>query len=126
MMMDSITGYRATIFDGEAEIDMLRHGWRGLRLYGRKARAATLAGDMAVKAEMINRADRLLVLMTGILDTSNGTVLGPLLMRIYTSLQAALLRANVGNDVAALDEYDQAIEHLMNDLLAPPASATAK
>ncbi len=83
MMMDMIAGYRTTLFDGEEELDWLRHGWRGLRLYARKAKAAMLNGDMVLKAEMLNRADRLLVLMTGILDTGAGTTLGPLLMQIY-------------------------------------------
>ena len=90
------------MFDGETELDWLRHGWRALRLYGRKAKAAILAGDMALKAEMMIRADRLLVLMTGILDTGPGTTLGPALMKIYATLQTTLLRANIQNDAAAL------------------------
>jgi flagellar biosynthetic protein FliS len=125
MMMDMIAGYRATMFDGETELDWLRQGWRALRLYGRKAKAAILAGDMALKAEMIVRADQLLVLMTGILDTSPGTTLGPALMNIYTMLQATLLRANVQNDTSALDEFDHAIENLVRDMLETPEPRSA-
>ena len=120
MMMDMIAGYRATMFDGATDLDWLRHGWRALRLYGRKAKAAMLAGDTAQKAEMITRADRLLVLMTGLLDTGPGTTLGPALMNIYAVLQRTLLRANAKNDVAALDEFDRAIESLARDMLETP------
>ncbi len=125
MMMDMIVGYRATLFDGDEELDWLRHGWRGLRLYARKAKAAMLAGDMVLKAEMLNRADRLLVLMTGILDTAPGTTLGPALMHIYATLQTTLLRANAQNDAAALDEFDRAMEMLVRDMLetSEPGSA---
>ena len=125
MMMDMTAGYRATMFDGAAELDWLRHGWRALRLYGRKAKAAILAGDIAQKAEMIVRADRLLVLMTGLLDTGPGTTLGPALMNIYTTLQTALLRANIQNDAAALDEFDRAIEILVRDMLETTEPGTA-
>jgi flagellar biosynthetic protein FliS len=125
MMMDMTAGYRATMFDGETELGWLRHGWRALRLYGRKAKAAMLAGDTALKAEMIVRADRLLVLMTGILDTAPGTTLGPALMNIYTMLQATLLRANVQNDTSALDEFDNAIENLVRDMLETPEPRSA-
>jgi flagellin-specific chaperone FliS len=125
MMMDMIAGYRATLFDGDEELDWLRHGWRGLRLYARKAKAAMLDGDVVLKAEMLNRADRLLVLMTGILDTAPGTTLGPALMRIYATLQTTLLRANAQNDTAALDEFDRAIEILVRDMLETSEPGTA-
>ncbi|HEY1858026.1 flagellar protein FliS [Acidocella sp.] len=120
-----IAGYRATMFDGETELDWLRHGWRALRLYGRKAKAAILAGDIALKAEMMHRADRLLVLLTGILDTGPGTTLGPALTTIYGTLQTTLLRANLQNDAAALDEFDRAIETLARDMLETPEPGTA-
>jgi flagellar biosynthetic protein FliS len=125
MMMDMIAGYRATMFDGETELDWLRHGWRALRLYGRKAKTAIQAGDVALKAEMVMRADRLLVVMTGILDTAPGTTLGPALMNIYTALQASLLRANIQNDVAALEEFDRALETLVRDMLETSEPGTA-
>ena|ERR1700734_2517872 len=125
MMMDMIAGYRATMFDGDSELDWLRHGWRALRLYARKAKAAILAGDMAQKGEMVARADQLLVLMTGLLDTAPGTTLGPKLMNIYSVLQATLLRANLNNDIAALDEFDKAIENLVRDMLETPEPRSA-
>jgi len=120
-----IAGYRATMFDGEAGVDWLRPGWRALRQYGRKARAAIEAGDIVLKAQMIYRADRLLLLMTGILDTGPGTTLGPALMKIYTALQANLLRANINDDVSALDEFDRAIEMLTRDLVHDSRTVTA-
>jgi flagellar biosynthetic protein FliS len=125
MMIDTVAGYRATLFDGEAELAWLRQGWRALRLYGRKAKSAMLAGDMALKGQMITRADQLLVLMTGILDTAPGTTLGPKLMTIYGVLQTTLLRANLQNDTAALDEFDQAIENLVRDMLEMPEPRSA-
>jgi flagellar biosynthetic protein FliS len=125
MMMDMIAGYRATMFDGETELDWLRHGWRALRLYGRKAKAAIAAGDMALKGQMIIRADQLLVLMTGMLDTGPGTTLGPALMRIYSVLQNTLLRANLQNDVSALEEFDRALENLVRDMLGTPEAGSA-
>lgn len=125
MMTDMIAGYRATMFDGESELTWLRHGWRALRLYARKAKAAILDNDMALKGEMMARADQLLVLMTGILDTAPGTTLGPKLMNIYGVLQATLLRANLQNDIAALDEFDSAIENLVRDMLETPEPRSA-
>ena len=125
MMMDTTAGYRATLFDGDAELAWLRHGWRALRLYGRKAKAAILNNDMTLKGQMITRADQLLVLMTGILDTAPGTTLGPTLMNIYGVLQTTLLRANLQNDTTALDEFDQAIENLVRDMLETPEPRSA-
>jgi flagellin-specific chaperone FliS len=125
MTSDMLNEYRAAMFDGEASVDWLRQGWRALRLYGRKAKAAVAAGDTAGKAEMLLRADRLLTLMTGILDTGAGTTLGPALTNIYSAMQLALLRANAGNDTAALDEFDQAIDALTRDMLPNSTIATA-
>ena len=117
MTTEMMTGYRATMFDGEAGLNWLRPGWRGLRLYARKAKEAIKTGDTAFKADMIHRADQLLTLMSGMLDTGAGTTLGPVLMNIYASLHLNLLRANIDNDTAALDEFDQAIDKLMRDIL---------
>lgn len=117
MKIEMLAGYRATMFDGDAGLDWLRHGWRGLRLYGRKAKAAILAGNHVHKAEMIDRADRLLALMAGILDTGDGATLGPLLMTIYAKLHMTLLRANVNSDTEALDEFEQVIDILARDML---------
>jgi flagellin-specific chaperone FliS len=69
------------------------------------------------KAAMIDRASRLLVLLSGILDTGPGTKLGPKLMRIYGALQRSLLHANINNDVEALLEFEQAIDALARDMI---------
>ncbi len=74
---------------------------------------------------MIIRADQLLVLMTGMLDTGPGTTLGPALMKIYGVLQTTLLRANLQNDAAALDEFDRALETLVRDMLETPEPGSA-
>jgi len=110
------SGYRAGLFDGEAGLNWLRPGWRGLRLYARKARHAIEHGDLAHKADMIQRADRLLTLMTGILDTGHGTTLGPALMNIYTALRENLLRANLNNDTDALHDFESALLVLDRDM----------
>jgi len=110
-------GYRATMFDGESGLRWLSPGWRGLRFYARKAKDAIKGGDIATKAQMIYRASCLLNLMTGILDTSAGTSLGPRLMKIYAVLGETLLRANVQNDVTALDEFETALAMLDHDML---------
>jgi len=117
MTNETVDGYRATMFDGEPGLGWLRPGWRALRLYGRKAKAAIEAGDIALKAQMIHRADKLLILMTGILDTGGGTTLGPLLMNIYTQLGLTLLRANTNNDTAALDDFETALATLDREML---------
>jgi flagellar biosynthetic protein FliS len=109
MMTYMMSSYRAGLFDGEPGLNWLRPGWRGLRLYARKARAAIEAGDVANKASMIQRADQLLTLMTGILNTGHGTTLGPALMNIYAALQRNLLRANLNDDIAALDDFEAAL-----------------
>jgi flagellin-specific chaperone FliS len=125
MSAEMMSGYRATMFDGEAGVDWLRHGWRGLRIYARQAQTALRTGDIARKAELLARADRLLTLMAGILDTSAGTTLGPVLQRIYGQLQIALLRANSGNDAAALDDFEQAVDRLGREMLENSQGAAA-
>ncbi len=116
MNTDMISEYRATMFDGRADVSWLRQGWRGLRLYGRKAKAAIEAGDIPAKAAMIARADELLNLMTGILDTSAGGKLGPALMTVYSALRFTLLRANTENSTAALDDFEAALAFLDRDM----------
>ncbi len=110
------SGYRAGLFDGEAGLNWLRPGWRGLRLYARKARAAIETGDLVHKADMIQRADNLLTLMSGILDTGHGTTLGPALMSIYAALRQTLLVANVNNDTEALVNFEEALLTLDRDM----------
>jgi flagellin-specific chaperone FliS len=117
MSQETSASYRASMFDGEPGLSWLRPGWRGLRLYGQKARFAIETGDPILKAEMISRADQLLIVMTGILDASSGAGLGPALMRIYDALRLALLKANVANDCAALEDFDQALLRIDQDLL---------
>jgi flagellin-specific chaperone FliS len=120
-----ISEYRATMFDGKADVNWLRQGWRGLRLYGRKAKAAIEAGDIAAKAAMIARADELLNLMTGILDTSAGGALGPALMTVYSALRFTLLRANTENSTAALDDFEAALAFLDRDMIKISESVLA-
>jgi flagellin-specific chaperone FliS len=114
---DIIAEYRAGMFDGEPGIGWLRPGWRSLRLYGQRAKAAIEAGDVVLKANMIVRADRLLTIMSGILDTSSGTTLGPAMMRIYDRLRFCLWKANSRNDCSALDDYDQALQTIDEEFL---------
>jgi flagellin-specific chaperone FliS len=121
--MDMINEYRVSMFDGKAEVSWLHQGWRGLRLYGRKAKAAIEVGDMATKAIMLARADELLNLMSGILDTSNGSKLGPALMTIYAALRFTLLRANTENSKAALDDFEAALAILDRDMAKVSESA---
>jgi flagellin-specific chaperone FliS len=117
MPSDFIKEYQAGMFDGEPGIGWLRPGWRSLRLYGQQAKAAIEAGDVVLKANMILRADRLLTVMSGILDTGAGTTLGPAMMRIYERLRFCLWRANIKNDHAALDDYDQALKTIDQEFL---------
>jgi flagellin-specific chaperone FliS len=114
--MDVVTEYRAVMFDGEGHINWLRQGWRGLRLYGRRARGAIQAGDKAAKAAMVARADELLTVMSGILDTSSDAVLGQALMTIYSALRFTLLRANTEDSLAALDDFEAALAILDRDM----------
>jgi flagellin-specific chaperone FliS len=120
-----ISTYRATMFDGTADLAWLRQGWRGLRQYGRRASAAIEAGDIATKAAMIARADALLTVMSGILDTADGTTLGPALMTIYTALRFTLLRANTENSAAALQDFETALAILDRDMIKTSESVLA-
>lgn len=110
--MATTLSYRASMFDGEADISWLRPGWRALRLYGQKAQSAMIEGDLPMKAEMIGRADQLLTIMSGILDVGPGTSLGPSLMRIYNALRLALLDANLSNSCEPLKDFDRALRSL--------------
>ena len=122
---DLISHYRATMFDGAADLDWLRQGWRGLRQYGRRARLAIEENDTATKAAMIARADELLNVMSGILDTSEGTTLGPALMTIYSALRFTLLRAITENSTAALQDFEAALAILDRDMIKPSESVLA-
>jgi flagellin-specific chaperone FliS len=122
---DLISTYRATMFDGTADVNWLRQGWRGLRQYGRRARAAIEAGDTATNAAMLARADELLTVMSGILDTSEGTSLGPALMTIYAALRFTLLRANAENSLAALADFEAALAILDRDMIKSSESVLA-
>jgi len=117
MTIEMMSGYRATMFDGDESIDWLRHGWRALRFYARKAKDAINSGDMMMKAAMIERANRLLNVMSVILDTREGTTLGPSMMKIYSGLSGVLLRANVTGSTEALDDFERAVETLANEML---------
>jgi flagellar biosynthetic protein FliS len=112
MNVQSLHSYRACLFDGLPGVNWLRPGWRGLRLYGRKAKSAIIAGNLLEKAEMIARADQLLTLLNNILDTEGTSTLGTALMNIYAALRTTLLRANLNDDIAALDEFDTALATL--------------
>lgn len=118
---DLITTYRATMFDGAADLAWLRQGWRGLRQYGRRARLAIEEHDPATKAAMLARADELLTVMSGILDTSEGAILGAALMTIYSALRFTLLRANTEtgteNSIAALQDFEEALAILDRDMI---------
>jgi flagellar biosynthetic protein FliS len=125
MTMENTSSYRDVMFDGQADLDWLRQGWRGLRLYGRRAKAAIEAGDIAHKAVMIHRADQLLNVMSGILMTDQEARLGNALMTIYTALRFTLLRANTENDSAALDDLEAALSILDRNMNKRPESAIA-
>jgi flagellin-specific chaperone FliS len=125
MTMDMISEYRASMFDGTADVNWLRQGWRGLRFYGRKAKAAIETGDISAKAMMIARADELLNLMCGILDTSDDGALGPALLTVYSALRFTLLRANTENSTAALDDFEAALSILDHDMAKASEGALA-
>jgi flagellin-specific chaperone FliS len=112
MTVQSLHSYRASMFDGLPGVNWLRPGWRGLRLYGRKAKAAIIAGNQLEKAAMLARADQLLTLLNNILETGGNGSLGTALMTIYAALRTTLLRANLNDDLDALDEFDNALAML--------------
>jgi flagellin-specific chaperone FliS len=117
MTIEIVIRYRESRFDGEASIDWLRPGWRALRFYGCQAKQAIAIGDMPAKAEMLSCADRLLTIMTGILDQGSDNVLGQSLARIYCALRLALLDANMENTIDPLDDFDRALRFLDSALL---------
>lgn len=122
MNMDAVSAlYRATMFDGEPSLSWLQQGWRGLRYYGRRARVAMEQGDVVTKAQMIARADELLTVMSGIVDTTANASLGPALMTIYAALRFSLFRAITEDDAGALRDYDVALSLLDQDLVKAPA-----
>lgn len=111
------TLYRTTMFDGELNLRMLQQGWRALRYYGRRAKQAMEAGDLPTKAQMIARADELLNVMSGVLDTTENAKLGNALMTIYSALRFTLFRANTENSLDALHDYDVALSLLDRDMV---------
>lgn len=110
------TIYRATMFDGDLGLQTLQQGWRALRYYGKRARLAIENGDIPTKAEMISRADELLNVMSGVLDTTENARLGNSLMVIYSALRFTLFRANTENSAEALRDYDVALSLLDQDM----------
>lgn len=119
------TIYRSTMFDGDPSLHMLQQGWRALRYYGRRAKQAMESGDVSTKAHMIARADELLNVMSGVLDTGDNAKLGKALMTIYSALRFTLFRANIENSLEALHDYDVALSLLDQDLVKAPESKMA-
>jgi flagellin-specific chaperone FliS len=113
--MSEISNYRTAVFDGATGIGWLFQGWRALRLYGRRAKAAMEAGDVITKVDMISRADRLLTVMSGIVDTGAGSNLGRSLQTIYSALRFCLFKANAEGDIEALNDYEKALSQLDRD-----------
>lgn len=113
------------MFDGEPSLRLLQQGWRALRYYGRRARQAIEVGDIVTKSRMIARADELLTVMSGVLDTSETAKLGPALMTIYSALRFTLFRANTEDSLEALRDYDIALSLLDQNLAETPESAWA-
>lgn len=116
--------YRMTMFEGETSLRMLQQGWRALRYYGKRAHQALETGDVQTKAQMIARADDLLNIMSGLLDTTENAKLGKALMTIYSALRFTLFRANTYNSLDALRDYDIALSLLDQDLVKTPESTT--
>lgn len=126
MSINSITSiYRTAMFDGEPSLRFLQQGWRALRYYGRRTRQAIEAGDVVTKSQMISRADELLTVMSGVLDTSEAAKLGPALMTIYSALRFTLFRASTEDSLDALRDYDIALSLLDQNLLETHESASA-
>jgi flagellar biosynthetic protein FliS len=125
MNVHILHSYRAGLFDDLPGVNWFRPGWRGLRLYGRKAKAAINAGNMLEKAEMLARADQLLTLLNNILETDSASTLGTALMNIYAALRTSLLRANLNDDIEALDEFDNALAMLDRHMTTALASEAA-
>ncbi len=117
--------YREGFFDGKPDVAWLSQGWKALRLYGRRARQAIQTADMVTKAQMLDKAGQLLVVMSGILETDSDQSLGMALMTIYTALQFTLLRANLENSLAALDDFDRALALLDRDMMRISESVMA-
>lgn len=114
--------YRVTMLDGEAGLHTLQQGWRALRYYGKRASQAMENGDIETKARMIARADELLNVMSGLLDTTENAKLGNALMVIYSALRFTLFRANTSNSTDALRDYEVALSLLDQDLVKTPES----
>lgn len=114
--------YRVTMLDGETSLHTLQQGWRALRYYGKRANKAMENGDIQTKALMIARADELLNVMSGLLDTTENAKLGNALMVIYSALRFTLFRANTSNNPGALRDYDVALSLLDQDLVKTPES----
>lgn len=123
--MSDTSIFDESIFDGEPGIAIIRHGWRGLRIYGRRAQVAIETGDLTAKHENISRAQNLLVLMQGILVTEKESSLGHSLKTIYTALQGRLLEANIKNSLVPLQDYDKALAQLTTDLAPSHAMEAA-
>lgn len=82
-------------------IQLLMEGFLG-RVYG--AKAAIERGDIAAKGENISKAIAIVGGLDECLDVAQGGELAGNLRALYQYMGHRLLEANVGNDVALLDE----------------------
>ncbi len=94
--------YRDAFAASASGAELLRMGWHGLRVYLRRAREAIGNGDRGTKAAALGAADRLLLFLQSIVDQGADAELGRSLTQVYESVQAALLTANLYDDVNAL------------------------
>jgi flagellin-specific chaperone FliS len=123
--MSDLTSINESYFDAPEDISWLRLGWRGIRTHARRAKQAIIEERTLDKIGHIAKAEKLIIVMQGILPPDENSRLAMSLRTIYQALHGNLLKANSQNSVDALNDLEVALNQLDRDFDSGQAKEAA-
>ncbi|HTV28413.1 MAG TPA: flagellar protein FliS [Xanthobacteraceae bacterium] len=108
---DSYAAYRAVAGLGASPQEFMSMALDSLRASLRRADQAIRSGASTEKADALNSAGKLVEFLIGLSGIEHGE-LSDRLASIYQFVMSAILKANAQNDLDALADGRQAIEHV--------------
>lgn len=108
---DSYAAYRSVSGLGASPQEFMTMALDSLRALLRRADHAIRAGEAVEKADSLNSAGKLVEFLIGLSGIEHGE-LSDRLASIYQFVMTAILKANALNDLNALTDGRQAVEHV--------------
>lgn len=102
-MLDVATSYKtSTAMSEEPDEGWIARGVRGVQSHLRRALKAMEDGDIAAKADAMDKACQLMFLLIDITPTGEENPLGAALSKAYQELHFGMVQANAENDTDML------------------------